>query len=290
MSWPLAPGARQPETPIWANGRIVSGEEAATSLFDRGTRDGGGIFETMRVYGGRPFSWQRHMERLVLAAAELGFPVPPRPSAMRDAIGELLAVQSLTDAVVRITVTRGIAGGRPTRAGAWIEAQPLAARLWRGTRTGDAAAIVSPLVFDLGWLGAYKTTSRMAWDLAREQAIAIGADEALLVSSAGELLEGSASNVFVVRDGEVLTPPLSSRVLPGVTRAIVLQLCAELGIPARECVLQAASLRECESLFVTNSVQEVLPIATLDGRALRSREVPERLLAAYREHVAAQRD
>ncbi|MBI5170740.1 MAG: aminotransferase class IV [Candidatus Eisenbacteria bacterium] len=290
MSWPLAPGARQPDTPIWANGRIVRGDEAATSLFDRGTRDGGGIFETLRVYDGRPFAWQRHMERLVLAAAELGFPVPPRPSAMRDAIGELLDAQSLRDAVVRITVTRGIAGGRPTRAGAWIDAQPLGARLWRGTRSGDAAAIVSPLVFDLGWMGAYKTTSRMAWDLAREQAIAIGADEALLVSSSGELLEGSASNVFVVKGGEVLTPPLSSRILPGVTRAVVLQLCAELGIPARECVLQAGGLRECESLFLTNSVQEILPVATLDGRALPSRDVPQRLLAAYREHVAAQRD
>lgn len=290
MSWPLAPGARQPDTPIWANGRIVRGDEAATSLFDRGTRDGGGIFETLRVYDGRPFAWQRHMERLVLAAAELGFPVPPRPSAMRDAIGELLDAQSLRDAVVRITVTRGIAGGRPTRAGAWIDAQPLASRLWRGTRSGDAAAIVSPLVFDLGWMGAYKTTSRMAWDLAREQAIAIGADEALLVSSAGELLEGSASNVFVVKGGEVLTPPLSSRILPGVTRAIVLQLCAELGIPAREQALQASGLRDADALFLTNSVQEILPVATLDGRALPSRDVPQRLLAAYREHVAAQRD
>lgn len=290
MSWPLAPGARQPDTPIWANGRIVRGDEAATSLFDRGTRDGGGIFETLRVYDGRPFAWQRHMERLVLAAAELGFPVPPRPSAMRDAIGELLDAQSLRDAVVRITVTRGIAGGRPTRAGAWTDAQPLASRLWRGTRSGDAAAIVSPLVFDLGWMGAYKTTSRMAWDLAREQAIAIGADEALLVSSAGELLEGSASNVFVVKGGEVLTPPLSSRILPGVTRAIVLQLCAELGIPAREQALQASGLRDADALFLTNSVQEILPVATLDGRALPSRDVPQRLLAAYREHVAAQRD
>lgn len=290
MSWPLAPGARQPDTPIWANGRIVRGDEAATSLFDRGTRDGGGIFETLRVYDGRPFAWQRHMERLVLAAAELGFPVPPRPSAMRDAIAELLEAQSLRDAVVRITVTRGIAGGRPTRAGAWIDAQPLASRLWRGTRSGDAAAIVSPLVFDLGWMGAYKTTSRMAWDLAREQAIAIGADEALLVSSAGELLEGSASNVFVVKGGEVLTPPLSSRILPGVTRAIVLQLCAELGIPAREQALQASGLRDADALFLTNSVQEILPVATLDGRALPSRDVPQRLLAAYREHVAAQRD
>ncbi len=290
MSWPLPTGARQPDTPIWANGRIVRGDEAATSLFDRGTRDGGGIFETLRVYDGRPFAWQRHMERLVLAAAELGFPVPPRPSAMRDAIGELLDAQSLRDAVVRITVTRGIAGGRPTRAGAWIDAQPLASRLWRGTRSGDAAAIVSPLVFDLGWMGAYKTTSRMAWDLAREQAIAIGADEALLVSSAGELLEGSASNVFVVKGGEVLTPPLSSRILPGVTRAIVLQLCAELGIPARECALQAGGLREVDALFLTNSVQEILPVATLDGRALPSRDVPQRLLAAYREHVGAQRD
>lgn len=286
MSLPLAPGAQQPDGVLWINGRLVRGEEAALSVFDRGARDGGGIFETLRVYGGRPFAWNRHMERLVLAAAELGFPVPPTPGSMREAIAALLDELGQTDAVARITVTRGIAGGRPTRTGSWIEVQPLTARLWRGTRSGAATAMISPLVFDLGWLGAYKTTSRMAWDLAREQALAVGVDEALLVSSSGELLEGAASNLFVVRGGEVLTPPLASRVLPGVTRAIALELCAELGVSAREALLTGADLLAADEVFVTNSVQEILPIAAVDGRELPSRELGRRLLAAYCERVA----
>ena len=287
MSWPLPRGARPADGVLWANGRLVRGDDAAISLFDRGARDGGGIFETLRVYAGEPFAWQRHMERFVLAAAELGFPVPPKPAEWRDAIAQLLAETKLADAVVRLTVTRGIAGGRPTRAGAWAEAQPLTARLWRGTRTGHATAMVSPLVFDLGWMAAYKTTSRMAWDLAREQALAAGVDEALLVSSGGELLEGAASNVFVVRDGEVLTPPLASRVLPGVTRAIVLERCAELGVAAREQRLTRDDLASADEVFVTNSVQEVLPLAAIDGRALPSRALGERLLADYRARTAA---
>lgn len=294
MTLPLAPGARLPDGPVWVNGRIVRGEDAALSVFDRGARDGGGIFETLRVYGREPFAWTRHMERLVLAAAELGFPVPPTPASMREGVAELLEELALDDSVARITVTRGIAGGRPTRTGAWIEVQPIGARLWRGTRKGAAAAMISPLVFDLGWMSAYKTTSRMAWDLAREQALAAGVDEALLVSSTGELLEGSASNLFVVRGGEVVTPPLSSRVLPGVTRAMTLELCAELGIAAREARLEPADLDTADELFVTNSVQEILPVARIDRRDLPPRELPSRdvgsrLLAAYRERVAAAR-
>ncbi|MCC6650770.1 MAG: aminotransferase class IV [Candidatus Eisenbacteria bacterium] len=289
MTLPLAPGARQPDGPVWVNGRIVRGEDAALSVFDRGARDGGGIFETLRVYGREPFAWTRHMERLVLAAAELGFPVPPTPASMREGVAELLEELALDDAVARITVTRGIAGGRPTRTGAWIEVQPIGARLWRGTRRGAATAMVSPLVFDLGWMGAYKTTSRMAWDLAREQALAAGVDEALLVSSAGELLEGSASNLFVVRGREVITPPLASRVLPGVTRAIALELCAALGMAAREARLEVADLATADEVFVTNSVQEILPLARVAGRDLPARDVGSRLLAAYRERVAASR-
>lgn len=289
MTLPLAPGARQPDGPVWVNGRIVRGEDAALSVFDRGARDGGGIFETLRVYGREPFAWTRHMERLVLAAAELGFPVPPTPASLREGVAELLEELALDDAVARITVTRGIAGGRPTRTGAWIEVQPIGARLWRGTRRGAATAMVSPLVFDLGWMGAYKTTSRMAWDLAREQALAAGVDEALLVSSAGELLEGSASNLFVVRGGEVITPPLASRILPGVTRAIALELCAALGMAAREARLEVAELATAEEVFVTNSVQEILPLARVAGRDLPARDVGSRLLAAYRERVAAAR-
>ena len=283
-------GPRLPDRAVWVDGRIARGADATLSVFDRGARDGGGIFETLRVHGGRPFAWQRHMERMVLSAAELGFPVPAAPATLRGAIDALLGEQGLADAVVRVTITRGVAGGRPTRAGAWVEAEPVGGRLWAGTRRGAGSAIVSHLPFEPGWLGRHKTTSRLAWDLAREQARAAGVDEAILVSPEMRVLEGAASNVFVGRDDEVLTPPLTLPVLPGVTRAIVLALCAELGIRHRETPLTPEHLRWAGEVFLTNSVQEVLPLARLGGRELPGRSVGERLLAAYRERVAGARD
>jgi len=274
-----------PDRLAWLNGRLVSGAEAALSLYDRGARDGGGIFETLRIDAGAPREWQRHMERLVLSAAELGFPVPPSPRKLREAMDELLKAQSLADAVVRITVTRGIAGGRPTRTGCWIEAEPLAGRLWPGTRRGAGTAVMLPHAFSPGFVGRHKTTSRLAWDLAREFARAEGVDEALLVDRDGSLLEGGASNVFVVRDGCVLTPPLSRDVLPGITRALVIELCREAGIPCREADLPVDCLATAHEAFLTNSVQEVLPLARVAGHSLPSTTIGEQVRAAYRARV-----
>ena len=130
--------ARPPERTVWINGRLCRGEDATLSLFDRGARDGEGLFETLRLYDGHPLRWERHMERLVLSAAVLGFPVPASPVVLRGALDQVLAAEGMRDAVVRITVTRGIPGGRPTLTGAWLDAEPLGGRLWRGTRARQA--------------------------------------------------------------------------------------------------------------------------------------------------------
>ena len=296
MAIPLPRGTRLPDRAVWLNGRIVRGESAALSVFDRGARDGGGLFETLRVYGGRPFAWERHMERLVLSAAELGFPVPPSPSRLREAVAEVLEACALSDAVVRVTVTRGVPGGRPVRTGAWVEAEPVGGRLWPGARQIDpedggplgGRAVLSQAPFTPGFLGRHKTTSRLAWDLAREEARAAGADEVLLVSPDGELLEGAASNVFVVRSGgDIFTPPLSADILPGVTRATVLELCGPLGIIAHEAPVPLEMLRWASEVFVTNSVQEILPLREVAGRRVPDREVTLRLLECYRACIAA---
>lgn len=277
---------RLPERTLWVNGQIVPAGRAALSLFDRGARTGEGLLETFRVYGGQPFLWDRHMERLVLSAAVLGFPVPPSPSRLRHGLAQLLAADGLLDAVARCVVTRGVPGGRPTRTGAWLEAEPVGGALWPGTRRGAATAVVSRVPFHPGPVGAHKTTSRLAYALAVEEARAARADEALLATAGGELLEGATSNLFVVRGGEVLTPPLATGILPGITRAVALELCAEAGIPAREAHLARADLAAADEAFVTNSVQEIVPLAAVDGAPLPGRAVGERLREAYRARAA----
>jgi branched-chain amino acid aminotransferase len=282
--------AGAPSRTLWINGRLCRGEEATLSLFDRGARDGEGLFETLRVYDGRPFAWTRHMERLVVSAAVLGFPVPASPVTLRAALDQVLEAEGLSDAVARITVTRGIPGGRPTRTGAWVEVEPLGARLWRGTRAGAATVIVSKRPFEPGPLGGHKTTSRLAYHLAREEVRVARADEALLVSPAGKVLEGAVSNVFAVMAGEVVTPPLAAGILPGITRAIALRLCADAGRPAREGALTFADLHNAEEVFLTNSVQEIVPVATIQDRAIPGRSVAGALLADYRAAVARDED
>ena len=284
-----AGGPRLPDHPLWVNGRIVRGEAAALSLYDRGARDGEGVFETLRVYGGHPFQWERHLERLVLAAAELGFPVPPAPSLLRAGLGDLLEAGALSDAVARITVTRGIPGGRPTRSGCWIETEPLEGRLWAGARSGSASARFSRRPFEPGPLGRYKTTSRLAYRLASEEARTARVDEALLVSAAGEVMEGATSNLFAVIGGEVLTPPLARGILPGITRAWVFGAAAELDLACREATLDRAAVAGADEIFLTNSVQQVVPLASLEGRPLPARAVGERLREAYRAAVERER-
>jgi branched-chain amino acid aminotransferase len=271
---------------LWINGRLARGADAALPLSDRGARDGEGLFETLRVEGGRPQNWRRHLERLVVSAAELGFPVPPSPSVLAEGLEAVLAANGLQDAAARITVTRGTPGGRPTRTGYWVEAEPLLARLWRGTRSGQANVVISRQAFLPGHLARHKTTSRIAYHLAREEARVAGADETLLADGDGNLLEGSVSNLFLVVGGEVVTPPIAMGILPGIVRAQVLHLCIRLGIPTRERAIPRAELPQADEVFVTNSIQQVVPLVAVDGQAVPSRTLGARLREIYREHEA----
>lgn len=273
-----------PDRAVWVDGRLLRGDEARVSFFDRGAHGGEGLFETFRVRRGRVFRWRRHLERLVLSAAELGFPVAPAPALLETALAEVLAANTLgPDAVARITMTRGRPGGRPTRAGVWVEAEPLEARLWRGARRQAAHAVTSRRPFVAGLLGRHKTTSRLAYQLCREEARAAGADEALLVDPSGRVLEGAASNLFLVVRGRLVTPPVTLPILPGIARAVVLEGARSLGIPVDEREVNVTELGQADEVFLSNSVQEVVPVARLDDRDLPGRETGLRLAKRYRE-------
>jgi len=271
---------------VWVDGELLPAESPALSLLDRGLRDGEGLFETLRVYGRRPFLWQRHMERLVLSSAELKFPVMPSPQRLEGALAEVLAAMRLEDAAARITITRGRSGLRPGRVGVWVEAEPIGGRLWSHARPPEARAMFSRRRFALGPLGRHKTTSRLAYHLARDEAREARADEAILVGEAGEVLEGATSSVLARIGSEIHTPPLSMGILPGITRALTLELCRDLDVPVRERRLTPADLLHADEVMLANSIQEIVPVASLEGRAIPERRSAHALLEAYQAAVA----
>ena len=222
-------------TMIWLNGSLVDEREARVSPFDHGLLVGDGVFETLRVYDGVPFAWHRHAERLTHSARGLGLAVPDL-SELRDAGDAVLHANELRDARLRITVTGGPSplgsergNGGPTviiAAGA-LKPWPLTERVvtvpWSRNERSATAGL--------------KTISYAENVRALAVAHAAGAGEAIFCNTRDELCEATGSNLFVVDGGVVRTPPGDSGCLLGVTRALVLELCAELGLPAEETAL-----------------------------------------------------
>jgi branched-chain amino acid aminotransferase len=244
------------------------------SVFDRGFLFGDAVFESMRAYGGRVFRLGPHLDRLAASAARVGLRHLPPPNRLAGDVAELLRANELEDARIRLTVTRGpgrpgdYAGedGPPTCV---ITAASYAGLEARHHACGVALTVASRRAIPAEALDpTIKTTSRLASVLTRREAQERGAFEAVLLDAAGDLTEGTASNLFLVRDGTLLTPPTSGNALPGVTRAAVLEAAAEAGIPAREERLPAGLLAASAEVLLTNTSWEVLPVVRIDDRAI----------------------
>lgn len=248
--------------PIWLDGRLVLPAEATVAATDRGLTVGDGVFETMLVLDGRAFALRRHLERLAASAGALGLAVPPAEE-LRAAVEELLAASGAAARRVRLTVTAG-AGPMGTvrgngRATVMVAATDLA--VYPGTAT---VAIVPWTRNERGATAGVKTTSYADNVRALAAARAAGADEAIFANTTGALCEGTGSNVFVVRDGRLLTPPLASGCLAGVTRALVLERTG-----AAEADLSIGDLEQADEAFLTSTTRGVHPIAAVgpvDGR------------------------
>lgn len=253
-------------TVVWLDGKVVDVAEARVSPFDHGLLVGDGVFETLAVYGGVPFAWRRHDDRLRRSAAGLGLTVPPG-SELRAAAEAVLEATGLQEGRLRVTVTGG--------------PSPL------GSERGDAAPTVlvaasparfRPPVVDVvtvpwprnerGATAGLKTISYAENVRALAYAHERGASEAMFANTRGELCEATGSNVFLVVDDVVVTPPEASGCLLGVTRALVLELCARLAVPCEERTLPLAALATANEAFLTSSTREVQPIGRVDGRDL----------------------
>jgi branched-chain amino acid aminotransferase len=274
----------------WIDGRLVALSDAKVSVLDHGLVVGDGVFETLRVYRGVPFAWTRHLARLRASAEGLGLE-PPSAAALREAADAVLRANGLTEARLRITVTGGVAPPGSGRGDGPPSAFLLAFPLEPAAPSVDV--VIAPWTRnERGALVGLKTISYAANVRALAYARERGAGEAIFANTKGDLCEATGSNVFLVRDGALSTPPPSAGCLSGVTRALLLELSNQLGIPTAERDVPVGALAQSDEAFLSSTTREVQPIAAIDGARLRSvgGPVSERLAAAFRDLVTRDLD
>jgi branched-chain amino acid aminotransferase len=261
------------EAVVWIDGELAAVSEARISPFDHGLLTGDGVFETLIVYDGTPVAVRRHLERLAVSCKGLGLE-PPDPGVVRAALDAVVAANALVRARLRVTVTGGDSplgsdrgAGGPTVV---VAGGPLAP--WPPT----ADVVVVPWTRnEKGALAGLKTTSYGENVVALAAAKERGASEAIFANSVGQLCEGTGSNVFVGIRGRLVTPPLRSGCLAGVTRALVIE-----AVGAAEEDLPVEALAAADEAFLTSTTREVQPIRAVDGRALAAAPGPLTTAAA----------
>jgi len=267
---------------VCLNGEIVERDAAKVSAFDRSFLYGDGLFETVRAYGGAPFMLAEHLARMANSAEALGIAMPTEGD-VATVVGRLIEMNELADAYVRITLSRGTHTGQlvpdePLRPTLLIDVRELHPYPAEMVERGATVVISSSVHNSASHVSRHKTTSYLAGILARREAKERGADEAILLDHAGHVAEGAASNVFCVRGGRLLTPPLDMNILPGVTRGCVIELARESGIEAAEARFGAEELKTADEVFLTNSLMEVMPVGLIDGVAPQA--IPGSMTAA----------
>ncbi len=274
----------------WLDGALVPLEDARVSVLNHGLVVGDGVFETLRVYRGIPFAWTRHLGRLRASADALGLAVPDA-SELRVAAEEVIAANGCADGRLRITVTGGPAPPGSGRGNEPPTAFLLCFPIAPAARAVDV--VVAPWTRnEHGALAGLKTISYAANVRALAYATERGAGEAIFANTSGNLCEATGSNVFVVTDGVVRTPPASAGCLLGVTRALLLELCTKLDIPAKEVDVPIGELEHADEAFLSSTTREAQAIAHVNGVALPAAPGPltTRLGTAFADLVASDLD
>jgi branched-subunit amino acid aminotransferase/4-amino-4-deoxychorismate lyase len=253
---------------VWLDGRLLPAGRARVSVYDRGLLYGDAVFETVRFYDGEPFQWERHRRRLARTLAR--FEIRASTAGLRDAAHAVLARSGLRDAAVRVTVTRGAGEGLLPARGltptVLVTARAIPAALAEQRRVGIRAVTLPFASGGGGVTRGHKATEYLAAVSGRLNAARRRADDAVLVDRSGAVIEGTASNVFLVEGRSLATPPLEGGCLPGITRALVLAEAARAGLRARAERISRNRLRRADEVFLAASVIEILPVVRLDGR------------------------
>jgi branched-chain amino acid aminotransferase len=270
---------------VFLNGQFVTEAQAVVPINDRGFMYGDGLFETVRVVNGRPFRLAQHLERMMRGADFLKIKCPFTAKDLRDFAGQLIGKNKTPDAILRVTLTRGPGergytpktDGKPTVVMTLHAAPPVVNRIqWTLAVSSFRVPAKDPLA-------SFKTLNKLTHVMARMEAVEKGVDEALLLNTNGEVAETASGNLFWVSRSQVCTVPIGCGVLPGITRAVVLEICRTLGLQTHERVIKPGALRNAEGIFITQSVSGIVPLTALDGEPVASSPLMDQIRRAYCE-------
>jgi len=280
------------EAKIYIDGKFYSEANAKISVFDHGLLYGDGIFEGIRFYNGRVFRLEEHLLRLWDSARSICLEIPRTMRDMTEALLETIRQNHLRDGYIRLLVTRGIGnlGLNPTQCkspSVIIIAATIALYhqdFYRkgltivtcATRRSNPAAL-NPAVKSLNYLNNV---------MARIEANLAGADEALMLNDAGNVAECTADNVFIVKHGQIFTPPVAAGALRGITRSVVFEIAAELGVKVRETDITRHDVFVADECFLTGTAAEIVPVVKADGRSIGNGKpgpITARIIARFRQ-------
>lgn len=286
-------------TLVSIDGTIVAPGDAKISVFDRGFLYGDSVFETIRTYGGQPYALDEHLERLEGSAERVAIDLPVTVGQLREQVLAVVEASGNPESYIRLMVTRGSGelGLSPDLAVAplvVILVTPLAPPPAEAYR--DGIAVISHhtrRATDSTLAEGAKVGNYLASVLAMKEAKAQGAAEALILDADGHVVEGATSNLFLFRSGPdgspvLVTPPESAGILPGITRAGVLQVARELGLELEFSAPTLDEVRAAREVFISSSIRELLPVVRVDGTAVgdgRPGPLTKRLHESFREYV-----
>ncbi len=295
---------------VWLNGHLADEATAAVSARDAGLLHGAGVFTTMRAYGGRVFRLDEHLKRLRRSCEHLFVPLVHKDELIASAVENLLGRNSLTDARVRITITRGVTGRDPLHGTRMepttlITAAPFEPYPEDYYRSGLTVIVLdeqkaNPYDIQAG----HKTLDYFSRLAALKSAAERRAGEALWFNVHNYLQSGSISNVFIVKDGCVLTPPTPvdlqnretaggipyprSATLPGITRLTTLELADSAGVPTRIASIDINALLDADEVFLTNSIMGIMPVSRIEQHGIgdaRPGPITQQLARLYEQRI-----
>jgi D-alanine transaminase len=278
---------------IWLNGEILPMSEARIGVEDRGFQFADGVYEVIRLYNGRPFTLREHLDRLDRSAGDLELAVPLEREALVEQVLRLVAASGVREGMIYLQLTRGAA---PRNHVFSADARPTllfyARQLPPPQLPGEGEGVKLLPVKDERWKRCWiKSIALLPNVLAKNQAVQQGYDEAVFVENGGIITECSSSNVFAVIAGKLVTHPVGSKVLPGITRQVLLEIAAKMGIAVDERALHEEEARRADELFITSTTRELNWVARLGDRYIgqgRCGPMTKRLHERFCLHVLAE--